>query len=197
MYKIVFDWSLAIENCLKNFYADNYLKTFSFIQWLFHSSTWENPKNSQFSCLYRHEKILNMWKLSTWFDACLLALVSVNSICDLFDKESRHLFMVSLPEFWCNHRCWNQTNFVYWRRKITQWHENQTEFNLRCFRHMFHLKLDFFSLPLSAFSISLWWNYFDICCEQIELKARKDRKIECAFHALFHDMLAWEMLEKC
>lgn len=98
---------------------------------------------------------------------CLSRCASTNSICNLFDKKFHHLFMACLFAFRCNH--WeNQTNFIYWRRKITQWHENQTEFNLRCFHHMFSPQIGFFFYQL--FRLLCWWNYSDICCAQIELK---------------------------
>lgn len=82
---------------------------------------------------------------------CLSRFASTNSICNLFDKKFHHLFMACLLEFRCNH--WeNQTNFIYWRRKITQWHEIKRNSICDVFITCFHLKLDFSSISYFAFS---------------------------------------------
>lgn len=83
-----------------------------------------------------------------------------------FGKNSIWLFNLILfidrkipsPLIWIGE---HRTNFVYWRgRKKSRNDKNQTKSNLRCFRHMLHLKLDSRSASflMKSFRYLLWAN---------------------------------------
>lgn len=106
-------------------------------------------------------------------------------------KEISSPFVECELEFRCNH--WtNRTNFGC---LTTESHampaEIQTEFDLWCFSSH--------ASPQIGFSITAnfrWWNYFDICCKQIELKECDCRVVSCRIFSSDHSAAGWPKIER-
>lgn len=216
------NWNIILVNCVTKWH----LKTFCFIQIplpppeenncdnhkqifverknqqnqsnsVYHSAPIHSHKSGNTSGTFSSPQFTFAPKLLTWFDACL-ALPALTQFAIYSIRN-----FITFP--W---RVCSNSDVIIERIKLISFidveksrNDTKIKRNSICdvFITCFHLKLDFSSISYSAFSLLMKLFRYLLCANRIKgtrhTKCWQSRI--CDFHALFHDMLAWEMLEKC